>query len=77
LTLYDYNMSDNLILSMYLLFQYRGVYILSIMTKNYGIILEYDRWYYLSLQIEKQKIPLSVQFQNLMGKTVDSAAKIY
>jgi extradiol dioxygenase family protein len=77
LTLYDYNMSDNLILSMYLLFQYRGVYILSIMTKNYGIILEYDRWYYLSLQIEKQKIPLSVQFQNLMGKTVDSAAKIF
>lgn len=77
MTLYDYNMSDNLILSMYLLFQYRGVYILSIMTKNYGIILEYDRWYYLSLQIEKQKIPLSVQFQNLMGKTVDSAAKIY
>lgn len=77
MTLYDYNMSDNLILSMYLLFQYRGVYILSIMTKNYGIILEYDRWYYLSLQIEKQKIPLSVQFQNLMGKTVDSAAKIF
>jgi extradiol dioxygenase family protein len=77
LTHYDYNMSDNLILSMYLLFQYRGVYILSIMTKNYGIILEYDRWYYLSLQIEKQKIPLSVQFQNLMGKTVDSAAKIF
>lgn len=68
MALYDYNMSDNLILSMYLLFQYRGVYILSIMTKNYGIILEYDRWYYLSLQIEKQKIPLSVQFQNLMGK---------
>ena len=77
MALYDYNMSDNLILSMYLLFQYRGVYILSIMTKNYGIILEYDRWYYLSLQIEKQKIPLSVQFQNLMGKTVDSAAKIF
>lgn len=77
MTHYDYNMSDNLILSMYLLFQYRGVYILSIMTKNYGIILEYDRWYYLSLQIEKQKIPLSVQFQNLMGKTVDSAAKIF
>lgn len=68
MALYDYNMSDNLILSMYLLFQYRGIYILSIMTKNYGIILEYDRWYYLSLQIEKQKIPLSVQFQNLMGK---------
>lgn len=68
MALYDYNMSDNLILSMYLLFQYRGVYILGIMTKNYGIILEYDRWYYLSLQIEKQKIPLSVQFQNLMGK---------
>lgn len=68
MALYDYNMSDNLILSMYLLFQYRGVYILSIMTKNYGIILEYDRWYYLSLQIEIQKIPLSIQFQNLMGK---------
>lgn len=77
MALYDYNMSDNLILSMYLLFQYQGVYILSIMTKNYGIILEYDRWYYLFLQIEKQKNTNFDPVPKSNEKTVDSEAKIF
>lgn len=64
---------------MYLLFQYQGVYILSIMTKNYGIILEYDIWYYIFLQIEKQKNTNFDPVPKSNEKTVDSEpeAKIF